>query len=113
LRRCGRSSIGTKARRAHVAVVLRHLVLEDQVVNEGVPSQLALRRWSLVQFGALVHEDHVGRVVGVQLLEEVLDPLALVGEEAVRRTTTSLLGTPSTSASALRRAFPARSPCPR
>jgi hypothetical protein len=59
LRRCGRSSIGTKAfGAAHVDVVLRDLVLEDQVVTEGVPGQLAAERVVLVQVGALVQEDH-------------------------------------------------------
>ena len=62
-------------RRAHVAVVLRDLVLEDQVVAEGVPGELAAEPVVLVQVGALVGEDQVGREVGLQPLEEVLDPL--------------------------------------
>ena len=49
-----------RVRGAHVPVVLRHLVLEDQVVAEGVPGQLAADPVILVQVPALVSEDHVG-----------------------------------------------------
>ena len=74
MRRDWPSESGTNALGAHVAVVLRHLVLEDQVVAEGVPGQLAADPVILVQVGALVGEDDVGREICLQLFE-VLDPL--------------------------------------
>ena len=46
--------------RADVPVVLRDLVLEDQVVAERVPRQLGDEAMVLVQIGALVREDQVG-----------------------------------------------------
>src|SRR6185503_3848775 len=64
-----------RVRRAHVAVVLRYLVLEDEVVSEGVPRKLAADPVVLVQVPSLMREDDVGREVLLELLEEVLDAL--------------------------------------
>ena len=71
--------------RADVPVVLRDLVLEDQVVAERVPRQLGDEAMVLVQIGALVREDQVGRHVSLQLLEVLLHGDAGVREEAVAK----------------------------
>ena len=70
-------------RRAEVAVVLRDLVLEDQVIAERVPRQLAGVAVVLMQVVPLVREDEVGRHLALQLLEPVLDAAAVVREVAV------------------------------
>ena len=67
-----------------------------------------LRPVILVQVGTLVGEDHVGREVGLQLLEEVLDALALVGKEAVGK-----VARPRPRCAAPRRGAPRRSGAPR
>src|SRR5439155_14834461 len=68
--------------RAEVPVVLRDLELEDQVVPEGVPGQLAHEAVVLVQVVPLVGQHDVGAAV-LQRLEELLHLPAGVGEEAV------------------------------
>ena len=96
MRRQSSSSSGTNTFGcAHVPVVLGYLVLEDQVVAEGVPGQLAAQAMILMQVGALVREDRVWRELGLQLLEEVLDlPRRRKGRSHRRksRTMTWLLG---------------------
>ena len=60
-------------RRAEVAVVLRDLVLEDQVVAEGVPGQLGDEPVVLMAIGAGVREDDVGGDARAELVEELLE----------------------------------------
>src|SRR5205085_1498291 len=72
-----------EVRRAEVAVVLRHLVLEDQVVSERVPRQLAQEAVVLVQVVPVVGEDHVRLDLALELLEGAFDVAAVVGEERV------------------------------
>src|SRR5262245_35456801 len=49
-----------EVRRAEVRVVLRDLVLEDEMVAEGVPGQLPDRAVVLVQIALVVREDQIG-----------------------------------------------------
>ena len=72
-----------EVRRPEVAVELRDLVLEDQVVAERVPGQLAGKPVVLVEVVAGVGEDELRVDPALQLLEELLDLAARVGEEAV------------------------------
>ena len=69
--------------RAHVPVVLRHLVLEDQVVAERVPGQLASQAVVLVQVARWWVKTTSGEKSPLKALEELLDLAAVVGEEAV------------------------------
>ena len=70
-------------RRPEVAVDLRDLVLEDQVVAERVPRQLAREPVVLVEVVARVGEHELRVDAGLQILEELLDLAAAVGQEAV------------------------------
>ena len=70
-------------RRAEVAVVLRDLVLEDQVVTPRVPRELGHQAMVLVPVVAVVGEDQVGIHVGLELLEVVLDLGTHPGEVAL------------------------------
>ncbi len=96
-RRAWRSSTGTKTfGDAEVAVVLRDLVLEDQVVAEGVPGELARRPGDPgAGRAARASRIEVRREVGLELLEELLD--------ARRRAGRTRRGTP--------RAAPRRTRC--
>ena len=99
--------VNEDVRRAEVAVVLRDLVLEDQVVAERVPRQLRSQAVVLMQIRAAVREDQVRRDLRLQLLEEVLDrPRRRTGRS--RRGSSSdddgLSAAPSRNASALARA---------
>ena len=58
---------------AEIAVVLRDLVLEDQVVAERVPGQVARRAVILVEVASGVREDDVRIDLALERLEEVLD----------------------------------------
>ena len=60
-----------------------HLVLEDQVVPEGVPGELAAEPVVLVQVGALVREHQVRRESAFSSSKKSLIRCALVREEAV------------------------------
>jgi len=79
-------------RPSEVAVPLRDLVLEDQLVAEGVPRQLGHRPVVLMQILAVVGQHEVGRE-GLQRLEEGLDlgplhrevPVAEVLQHHLRR----------------------------
>ena len=66
-----------------VAVELRDLVLEDQVVAEGVPRQLAGESVILVEVVTGVGEDELRIDAPLQILEHLLDLAADVGQEAV------------------------------
>jgi hypothetical protein len=44
-----------------------------------VPGEFTAETVILVQVGALVRKDHVGREIGLHILEERLDSLTLVG----------------------------------
>src|SRR6266511_1842214 len=68
---------------AEVALVLGDLVLEDQVVAEGVPGQLGDQAVVLVRVVAARGQDQVRREAALELLEGLLDRGALPGEEAV------------------------------
>src|SRR6266545_156742 len=68
---------------AEVALVLGDLVLEDQVVAEGVPGQLRDQAVVLVRVVAARGQDQVRREAALELLEGLLDRGALPGEEAV------------------------------
>ena len=70
-------------RRAEIAVVLRDLELEDQVVAEGVPGQLGDEPVILVEVRAGVREHQLRRHGRLQPLERLLDVAAGVREEAV------------------------------
>src|SRR5262249_12370840 len=61
-------------RRAEVPVVLRDLVLEDQVVAEGVSRELRKQPVILVGVALPWAEDQVGRGTALQALELFLDP---------------------------------------
>ena len=70
-------------RPAEVAVVLRDLVLEDQVVPPRVPGELADEPVVLVEVVAVVREDQIGPDLTLELLEEPLHVLAAIREERV------------------------------
>ena len=70
-------------RPAEVAVDLRDLVLEDEVVAERVPCQLARKPVVLVEVVAGVREHEVGIDASLQILEHVLHLTADVRQEAV------------------------------
>src|ERR1051325_11315053 len=57
--------------RREVAVVLRDLELEDEMVPERVPGQLGGEAVILVRILAGVREDEIGRDFGLQALEDV------------------------------------------
>ena len=103
-----------QVRRTEIAVVLRDLVLEDQVVAPRVPGELAGQPVVLVQVGALMGEDHVGRELGLQALEERLDGVAAVRKEPVAETAEDdpRRPKPAVKSAALRRASSPRSPSP-
>src|SRR5690606_4969985 len=73
------------ARRAEAAVVLRNLVLENQVVAERVPRELPDQSMVLVKIAGVVREDHVGIAARLELLERLLDARAFVREEPVAK----------------------------
>ena len=108
---------GTKTfGRAEVAVVLRDLVLEDQVVAERVPRRARdASRWSWCRSERGMREDEVG-LDRLQALEDLLDGPADVRQEAVRKSWTGArppTGAAARNAAALARASSARSPCGR
>ena len=92
-----------QVRSPEVAVVLRNLVLEDQVVTERVPGQLARQAVILMEVAALVGEDHVRRDLGLQILEERLDLAAVVRQEAVAKAAQEEPATRRTRTKSLRR----------
>src|SRR5581483_8310597 len=61
-----------EVRRPEVALVLRDLVLEDRVIAEGLPGELRDQAVVLVLVGAVVREDEVRRLAGLQVLEPFL-----------------------------------------
>src|SRR5262249_36477447 len=79
----GLGEVDEEIRRSQVPLVLGDLVLEDQVVAERVPGELGHQPVVLVEIFATVGQDEVGRVLPFELLEELLDLGADVGEEAV------------------------------
>ena len=70
-------------RRRKVAVVLRDLVLDDQVIPPGVPRQLAYEAVVLVEVVTGVREDQVRFEPSLELFEDVLDLAADVREVSV------------------------------
>ena len=103
--------VDEEVRRAQVAVVLRDLVLEDQMVAKRVPGQLRDEAMILVQIAAPVREDQVRGDLALEALEVLLDLGAVVREEAVAERLghdRAALATPSRNASALARASAAR-----
>src|SRR5262249_11591427 len=68
---------------AEVALVLRDLVLEDQVVAPGVPGQLRDEAVVLVPVAERVGEDQVRVELALQALEAGLDAVPLPREVAV------------------------------
>ncbi len=64
-------------RNTEVAVVLRDLVLEHEVVPERVPRQLAQEPMILVQILPVMREDQMGSVGGLEGFEDVLYRFAL------------------------------------
>ena len=68
------SHVGVRA--PEVAVPLRDLVLEDEVVTEGVPGQVAHEAVVLVEIVARMCQDKIGVDPGLQALEDVLDRAA-------------------------------------
>ncbi len=69
-------------RRAEVAVELRNLVLQNQVIPERVPGQIRQHAVILVPVVPIVRQHEV-RSTRLQRLEDRLDLGAVVGEEAV------------------------------
>src|SRR3954466_5713916 len=67
---------------AEVAVDLRNLVLEDHVVAEGVPGQLAGKSMILMEVVAGVGEDDL-RIRVVQSLEDLLHFASEIRQEAI------------------------------
>src|SRR5262249_60651339 len=82
--------------RPEVAVVLGDLVLEDEVVAEGVPGQLTGQAVVLMEVAARVGQDQV-RCQGLERLEEPLDLAAEMSRSAgqYRGTFASVAARPS------------------
>src|SRR2546422_5147044 len=70
-------------RGSEVAVVFGDLVLEDQMVAEGVPGQLGNETVILMTVTAVVREHDIGRDLFLQLLEMIFDRFTHMREEAV------------------------------
>src|SRR5688572_25110953 len=71
-----------EVRRSQVTVVFRYLVLEDEMIPEGVPSELAGESMILVQIVSRVREDDIGTYF-LQLLERLFDIRTRIGKEAL------------------------------
>src|SRR5271166_6396221 len=69
--------------RAQVAVVLRDLILQDQVAPARVPREVRDQAVVLVPVVAVVGEDQIGAKLPLQGLELILDLTAEKGEEAI------------------------------
>ena len=69
---------------AEIAVVLRHLVLEDQVVAKRVPRELGGEPVVLVEVVAGMRQDEVW-VDPLQLLEDILDATPVVRKIAIAK----------------------------
>ena len=79
-------------RRPQVAVVLRDLVLEDEVVAERVPRELAREAVILVEVVTRACVSTRSGSIGLQFLEDLLDRLAGVREEGVAKLVQSHVG---------------------
>ena len=74
---------GEEVRAPEVAVVLRDLVLEHEVVPPGVPGEVRDEPVVLVPVVPVVGEDEVGRALALERLERLLHRRAGVGQEPV------------------------------
>src|SRR6516225_6567314 len=70
---------------AEIAVVLRDLVLDDEVIPECVPRQVGNDSMILMPIVSIVREYHVGRELPAQFLEVLLDFVADVGKEPIAK----------------------------
>src|SRR5207302_5410638 len=79
----GFSQVNEEIWRAQIAVVLDDFIFENQMVPERVPSQLRHEPMVLMQVPAVVSQDDVRKVFSLEVLEEILDFGAHIGEIAV------------------------------
>ena len=68
-----------------IPVVLRNLILKDEVVSKGIPGQFAEEPMILVSIVASMGEDQIGRNRRFQFLKDALYALAMVRHKPVSK----------------------------